>query len=138
MIRQYAEDYKWEAEFKIQDDLLHTHVWKGQSNFTLERFISQHRNAYVSMEQCDEQISFQLPNQRTRVTFLLDAIECNDAPLQASMALIRNDDAPTGKMNNFESTASFLLPHDPVAKKRTSTGKRGIGEISDVSGDNPN
>ena len=85
------------------------------------------------MQQCAEHVSFQLPNQRSCVKFLLDAIECNDVPLQASMTLIRNDDAPTGKMNNFESTASFLLPHDPVSKKRIAAGKRGIGEISDVS-----
>ena len=137
IIRQYAGTDKWEAELKAQDDLLHNRLWKGQSSFTLEKFIAQHRHAFVSMQQCAVHVSFQLPNERTRVTFLLDAIQCNDPPLQASMALVRNDDAATGKMNNFENTASFLLPHDPVAKKRTSTGKRGSAEISHTSSDKP-
>ena len=48
---------KWEAEIKCQEQLLHTRVWKGKSNFSLENFISQHRNAYVSMQASAEQIS---------------------------------------------------------------------------------
>ena len=40
------------AEIKKQDDLLHTCIWKGQSSFLLEGFIAQHRNTYVSMQQC--------------------------------------------------------------------------------------
>ena len=47
---QYAGKDKWEAEIKCQEQLLHTRIWKGQSNFSLENFISQHRNAYVSMQ----------------------------------------------------------------------------------------
>ena len=42
---QHAGKDKWEAEIKCQEQLLHTRVWKGQSNFSLENFISQHRNA---------------------------------------------------------------------------------------------
>jgi hypothetical protein len=131
---QYAGNDKWQAEIKLKDDLLHTRVWKGQSNFSLEKFIAQHRNAYVSMQQCAEHVAFQLPNEHTRVTYLLDGIQCNDAPLQAAMALVRNDTDPTGKMNDFEATASYLLPHDPVSKKRTAGAKRGVAEISDTSG----
>ena len=36
--RQYSDNDKWQSEIKRQDDLLHTRVWKGQSNFTLKRF----------------------------------------------------------------------------------------------------
>ena len=129
---QYAGDDKWESEIKIQDELLHTRVWKGQNNFSLEKFIAQHRNAFISMEQCAEHVAFQLPNERTRVAYLLDGIQCNDAPLQAAMALVRNDTGPTGKMSDFESTASHLLPHDPVSKKRAVGTKRGVAEISDT------
>ena len=62
--------------------------------------------------------------------YVLEAIETNDASLQAAMALVRNDTAPTGKRNDFEAMASFLLPHDPVAKKRAA--KRPQGEISAI------
>jgi flagellar hook-basal body complex protein FliE len=131
IVDQYAGEDKWRAELKKQDDLLHTRKWKGNSNFSLERFVASHRNAHVSMTQCAQHVDFQLPNELTRVTYLLDAIECNDAPLQAAMALVRNDTGPEGKMNSFEDTASFLLPHDPVAKKR-DTGRRTYASISSL------
>jgi hypothetical protein len=134
---QYAGRDKWEAEIKHQDDLLHTRVWKGQSNFSLEKFIAQHRNAYVSMRQCAQHIAFQLPNEHTRVGYLLDAIQCSDPALQAAMANVSGDDGPNGKRNNFEATASYLLPSCPVAKKRAMSGanKRNNNEISDVTAD---
>ena len=59
---QYAGKDKWAAEIKQQEQLLHTRVWKGQSNFSLEKFIAQHRNAFVSMQACAEHIQYQLPN----------------------------------------------------------------------------
>ena len=131
---QYAGKDKWAAELKKQDDLLHTYKWKGQSNFSLDKFISQHRNAFVSMQQCAIHVEFQLPNEYSRVGYLLDAIETTDASLQAAMALVRNDDDPTvGKRSNFESTTTCLLPHDPVAKKRTNNPARQRGaEISSI------
>ena len=132
LVRQYAGQDKWRAELKKQDELLHSRRWKGQQNFSLERFIAQHRNAFVSMTACAEHVDFQLPNELTRVNFLLDAIENNDAPLQAAMALVRNDTGVDGKMSNFEDTASFLLPHDPVAKKRTTSGKVRFAHVSDT------
>ena len=36
------------------------------------------------------------------------------------MAMIRNDDRPIGKLNDFELAAAFFLPCDPVAKKKSS------------------
>ena len=134
MIAQYAGEDKWRAELKIQDDLLHTRNWKGHSTYTLEIFVAQRRNAFVSMTQCAEHVEYQFPNELTRVTYLLDAIENNDAPLQAVMALCRNDQDPGGKMNNFEATAAFLLPYDPVATKRSSDKKRSHVMVSFIDG----
>ena len=112
---QYAGKDKWEAEIKRQEQLLHTRIWKGQSNFSLENFISQHRNAYVSMQASAEHVQYQRPNEHSRVGFLLEAIHCSDAGLQAAMASIKTDNGPDGMRNNFEATATHLLPYDPVA-----------------------
>ena len=50
---------------------------------------------------------------------MIDNIQCNDAELQASLAAIRMDKTgPNAKRNNFENAVQFLLPSDPVAKKR--------------------
>ena len=65
LMNQYVVDDKWEAEIKKQDNLLHTCIWKGQSSFLLESFVAQHRNTYVSMQQCAEHVEYQLPNEHT-------------------------------------------------------------------------
>ena len=123
---QYAGKDKWEAEIKHQEQLLHTRVWKGQSNFSLENFISQHRNAYVSMQASEEHVQYQLPNEHSRVGVLLEAIQCSDPGLQAAMASIKTDTGLEGMRNNFEATAAHLLPYDPGAKKRSSGPKTGL------------
>ena len=46
---QYAGKDKWEAEIKCQEQLLHTRIWKGQSNFSLENFISMHFSEMTSL-----------------------------------------------------------------------------------------
>jgi hypothetical protein len=65
LCNQYAGYNKWEAEIKKQENLLHMRKWKGQSNFSLEAFISQHRNAFVSMQACAEYIQYQLLNEHS-------------------------------------------------------------------------
>ena len=66
--------------------------------------------------------------------YLLDAIDCSNAELQAVMASIRNDAGPGGMRNDFELAAAQLLPADPVAKKRVAAGtKRGSAEILETN-----
>lgn len=118
LVRHHAGKNKWDLEIKRNNEFLLNRQWKVQSNSPLSSFISQHRSAYISMEQCAEHADFQLPNGQTRAKYLLDAILCNDALLQEAMAMVRNDNAPGGKMRDFESAASCLLPHDPAPKRR--------------------
>ena len=90
------------------------------------------------MQQCAEHVEYQLPNSHTRVSYLLDGIQCSDAGLQVAMASVRTDDGPQGMRNDFESTATHLLPYDPVAKKHAASGnKQGSAQISSVHGDEP-
>jgi hypothetical protein len=140
LLSQYAGKDKWEAEIKCHEKLLHTGEWKGQSNFTLERFIAQHRNAHVSMQAAAEHVTYQLPNEYSRVGYLLDAILCNDAGLQAAMASIKTDQTANGLRNDFEASATHLLPYDPVQKKRSdhAGGKRAAADISDTTGEEAN
>ena len=90
------------------------------------------------MQACSQHVAFQLPNEHTRVRYLLNAIECSDAPLQAAMAHIKQDAATTGARNNFEKAAALLLPKDPVVKKRIQATKRTTVDISSADvDDNP-
>ena len=86
------------------------------------------------MEACILHVQFQLPNPSTRVGYLLDGIENMDPQLQAAIAMVLADTGPTGNRENFETCAAYLLPKDPVAKRRVSTEKRTAVEISAMWG----
>ena len=81
------------------------------------------------MSACAEHVEYQLPNKHSRVGFLLDAIQCADARLQASMASSKTDNDPNGMQSNFEQAAAHLLPYNPVAKKRATGIKHGSALI---------
>ena len=74
------------------------------------------------MVQCAEQVNYHLKNAQTRVKYLLEAKKFSDAGLQADIAMIKNDDGPSGKLKYFELTAAYLLPYDPVTNRNTSKG----------------
>jgi hypothetical protein len=135
IINQFAGEDKWEAEIKAKEALLHSILWKGQSNYSLERHCASHRAAYISLVACAEHVAYQLPNEHSRVGYLLDGIQNNDPGLQAAMANVRSSKGPGEMRGSFEQTVAHILPYDPVAKKRVSGTKRGPGEISDVTGD---
>ena len=130
---QYAGKDKWDAIIAKHKDIIATRIWKGNSNFTLENFIQQHRTAYIQMAAAAEHVPHQLPDEYTRVTDLLSKIQCDDAGLQAAIANIENDETPGGKRHNFEASASYLLPKDPVVKRiNNAGGKRVNAAISDA------
>eukprot|EP00957_Ditylum_brightwellii_P163345 12437469-Ditylum_brightwellii.AAC.1 len=52
------------------------------------------------------------------------------------MALVRNDTNVDGKRNSFETTASFLLPHNPMTKKHTA--EQPHAEISSIESERIN
>lgn len=133
--KQYAGVDKWESTLKQMDTLLHTRKWRGQNQYTLEKFCQHHRNAYVQMQSCSAHVEYQLPNEHTRVGYLLDAIENTDAKLLAAIANINDDKgdgtpANPGKRNDFEAAVAYLLPNDPVDRKKKGAGKRTGAEIS--------
>jgi hypothetical protein len=132
IINQYAGDDKWKSEIKAKEGILHGIKRKGQSNYSLERHAAQHRNSYVSLVACAEQVDCQIPNQHSRVGYLLDSIQNNDPELQAAMVNVRTSKGANGMRSDFEQTVTHIQPYCPVAKKKTFGAKRGAGEISSV------
>lgn len=133
LISQHAGEDKWEKELKQQETFMKTQVWKGNSNFSLEKFIKQHRTAYISMQQCSLHVTFQLPDEHTRVCYLIDSIQCSDPELQATLAAICADKTgPNAKRNHFENCVTFLLPVDPVSKKQKANND-GHGNVANIS-----
>ena len=133
IIAQHCGDDKWEAEIKSSDDFLKTKIWKGNTNHSLERFMEKHSSAYITLQQCAEHVTYQIPHDRTRVKYLIDAINCNEPGVVAALSCLRLDDGVNGMRNNFDATVTFLLPTDPIQIKQKSAGdKRPISEIASV------
>ena len=118
---QFAGVDKWTTVIHENETLLHTRKWKGTGTFTLEYFISQHRNAYVTITHAAEHVPYQLPNEATRVRYLLEGIETQDAQLLTAIEAVRGDQTLlTGKASNFELAAAHLQPRCPVTRKQTT------------------
>ena len=122
---------KWQVILRENEALIHTRRWKGTGNYTLEYFIAQHRNAYVTITHAAEHVPYQLPNEATRVRYLLEGIETQDAQLMAAIESVRGDTGEGGKANNFESAAAHLQPRCPVTR-RQSLRKR-PASVADVT-----
>ena len=121
LVSQHAGKDKWEAELRMQEDRVINRIWKGNASaFTLEAYIQMHRQAFISMAQCADHVSFQVPNDRTRVKHMVDNIQCADPELLSLLALVKNDDT---LMSDFEAAATMILPACPVARRVKQTGK---------------
>ena len=78
----------------------------------------------------------ELPNERMRVGYLIKNIDCNDKDVTTAVSHIRLDDTtnavgnPSGTRNDFERAVAFLLPTNPVGKKRR--GKLQAAQTSSV------
>ena len=64
----------------------------------------------------------------------MDNIQAEDSTVKAALSSVRLDDTPGGMRNNFEAAVAFLLPTDPVEKKKAKS-KRPIAEVSAVEGE---
>ena len=82
----------------------------------MEIFCSQHRARFQQLENSALHLNFQLPNDHTRVGYLLSNIENSNAALQAALANIRQDN--NGMRNDFEAAVATLIPVDPFVQHK--------------------
>eukprot|EP00957_Ditylum_brightwellii_P114649 8743094-Ditylum_brightwellii.AAC.1 len=84
----------------MKGKFLHEKVWNGQMLYSLERFIGQHRGAFIAMKEAAEHVPFQLSNEFTGVGFLLAGITSSDTGLQAAMDNIKSNADLTSATSN--------------------------------------
>eukprot|EP00970_Alexandrium_tamarense_P005427 scaffold892_cov144-Alexandrium_tamarense.AAC.8 len=117
LLAQHAGPDKWDSEVAEANDFLENRKWRGNNVQTLEKHLAAHRSAFITLEQAAEHVSVQVPSGRTRVTAVLKSIQdCTDPDVKAAVAAIRQDNG--GMREDFERAVTFLLPCDPVARKR--------------------
>lgn len=126
---QHAGIDKWEGVIKTSENFLKLHKFKGNSNYTLEKHCDGHRQHFISMQEASEHVSIQLPNERSRVGYLLDSIECQDLYVITQLAQIKSNDPSLRE--NFEASVTSLIPVDPVVKKK---GKNEANKLANISG----
>ena len=113
---------QWEKIEKENSSWLLNASWNGKK-YSLESYCSQHRAKFQQLEEASQHLNFQLPNEHTRVGYLLNNIQNSDPALQAALASIRQD--KDGLRNKFEDAVAILIPVDPFvqnkANKRTTS-----------------
>jgi hypothetical protein len=136
---QFAGPAHWDREVKQMNEFLLNNRWTGTTAFTLQQWLAKHRAAFNTLQRCADHVLAELPNERTRFGYVLDNIDCNNNDVAAALSSIRLDDTtdpttgdPTGMRNDFESAVAFLLPRDPVKKKKSN--KRTSAQISATAG----
>lgn len=120
---------KWEKIERDNSAWLMTSKWNGK-RYSLESFCSQHRSRYLQLEEASIHTKCQLPNEHTRVGYLLDNIDTSDAGLQVAVGSIRQNH--NNLRDNFEASVATLLPVDPYVKSNASK-KPAHYEVSSVT-----
>jgi len=123
---------RWMTEIQKHEYTMYSIRWKGTGNFTIQQHVSNHRNAYTQLAAAGMHVPHQLPNERSRVAYLLKSIESNDPTLLAAVANINSDTDVPSLQDNFERAAALIQAACPV-EKRISGNKR--AHISAFSSD---
>jgi len=117
LVTSHVGTDKWEKIQKDNSAWLISAKWTGKK-YALDSFISQQRAKYQQLEEASTHVEFQVPNAHTRVTYLIDSIDNQDAALQAAVASIRQNTNQT--RDDFEKAAAVLLPVDPYARNNAN------------------
>jgi hypothetical protein len=116
---------------KEAEHTLSNKVWSGNTPTTLVQHMGMHCHAWITLTECAEHIPVDVPNDRARVTYLIDLLKTVDPTVLAAIAAVHQDEAD--KCVNFENTFAYLVPVCPVtAKTAKKTGK--VAFSASVSG----
>mmetsp|Transcript_642 Transcript_642/g.1028 ORF Transcript_642/g.1028 Transcript_642/m.1028 type:complete len:297 (-) Transcript_642:90-980(-) len=106
---------KWD---KVIDDCktyLLKSEWNGKNyRFSLKNHITKHREAHNELTRASKIVTYELPNEHTRVSRLLKSIISKDPAILAAIVGIQGNPE---KRNDFELASDFLLLNAPSAKE---------------------
>ena len=90
--------------------------WTGTTNQTLKAHIDRHITSFFAMTEASNHVSHQIPDDCTRVGYLIASIESADTNVVAALSSIRMDD--TGRRENFETALVFLAQICPMVSNK--------------------
>ena len=83
----------------------------------------------MSIVQCSNHISLQLPNNLVRARKLIHGIESSDLKLLVEIVQVETNDK---LKSDFEEMVACILPYNPVSNKKTNSNKNGKHSASDA------
>jgi hypothetical protein len=107
IISQHAGMHVWDKIVKEAIAVLQTRTWNGTTSITLLQHISGQRKANIQLIEAAEHAPADVPNDRQRVTYLLDSLKTENPKVLACVAAIEQDEL--GKRVNFEDASTFPL-----------------------------
>lgn len=128
LIDHHAGDSKYRSIMKKRMNLLQNIKWNGR-NYSLEKHVSNHRQAVDDLNDCSTHITVAELNQGQRVEYLIDSINCADSTLQAAIGLIRSN--VNNMREDFELAANALIEVDPYKRSQRQPTKP-TAQISSV------
>ena len=118
LVMHHLSSAKWEKSVAAAERLLSERKWNGRNQrYPLKVHISRQREAFNDMSRASEQITYNPPNETSRVRYLLQSIETSDPTVCSAKTTIQAD----GTMkNDFEAAADFLIVTAPVTKHQNN------------------
>ena len=115
LIQHNLGSAQWDKIILKAEEVHNSRIWNGRnSRYTLKRHVDMHRDAYNDMVRANEHVTYEAPNERTRVTRLLRSIQANHiASIAAAKTTI---EATPAKRDDFEAAADFLILNAPANK----------------------
>jgi hypothetical protein len=109
---------QWDKIILKAEEVQSTRVWNGKnSRYSLRRHVDMHRDAFNDMTRASENVGYEVPNERTRVTRLLRSVQANH---MASIAAAKTTiEATPAKRDDFELAADFLILNAPTNRSIT-------------------
>ena len=105
---------KWEKTVEAAERVLTSRIWNGKNaRYPLRIHIARHREAFNDLKRAEMQITYTAPNETSRVRYLLTSIQTSDPTICSGKTTIQAD---TGKRDNFEEAADFLMTICPPPK----------------------
>ena len=119
---EWAGDDSWNAIIAKNRDVYENAKFTGTGVvYSLWKHVSRMQVAFSQLQLANEQpgVSVTIPNDQTKVRYLLKSIECDDVGLKSRMEIVRSSKA---MKNNFDQTAQYLQEADPVFRRSIQQG----------------
>ena len=125
---EWAGDDSWNAIIARNRNIYETAKFTGTgTTYSLRKHVSKFRVAFSQLQLANEQpgVSVTIPNDQTKVRYLLQSIECDDVGLKSRMEIVQSKD---DMKNNFDQTAQYLQEADPVFRRSIKQGGSDSGK----------